>query len=170
MKRLVVVLSILPLVFMAGVVRAGQVTAIMPVSVTVLEAVTLSVTSLDFGTAGTPDFDEYGTATITVTALDGLVYSIAIDAGSNPTPRTMRHSSGAELTYELFMDSSYSQVWGDDCAGGTYTSSGATCFAGAIGTGSPQTYTVYGVITYGSITTVPPAGTYTDSVTVTVVY
>jgi spore coat protein U-like protein len=87
-------------------------------------------------------------------------YTVALDGGTSgatdPTQRKM--SKGAEkITYGLYQDSARSQGWGN--------TTGQT--VGGTGTGSSQALTVYGRV---ASQTTPSAGSYSDSVVVTVTY
>ncbi len=169
MKRLFTIVLCTLMVLVAGMAWSAQQTAQMQITAQVPQAVTVSVTNLDFGnlsfSSNTP-----AQSTITVTASNGVNYSIGIDGGQHVGGgRHLQDSGTNQVLYELFMDSSYANTWGDDCAGGTYTMGGlATCMTGLTGTGSAQSHTVYGLIT--TLAPTQPAGSYTDTVTVTVVY
>ena len=71
-------------------------------------------------------------------------------------------ASGANLlNYVLYTDSNQTNVWGDGVGGTTATITGT-------GTGEAQTQTIYGSIPAGQ--TGAPAGSYADTVAVTVTY
>jgi len=180
MKRVALMgLLILSVSLLTGVVWAGEVTTTFQVSATVPQAVTVTAYDLDFGTASFSS-STYQTTTIEVTAQNGLQYQIGLDAGQY-TVNCPNSSSGRCLAqvynpqnstyvwwrYELFQDSSYTTVWGDNCTTSP-TLPGSNCSDPFTGTGGTQTYTVYGALNPPS-TMIPP-GTYTDTITVTVVY
>jgi spore coat protein U-like protein len=88
-------------------------------------------------------------------------YNIGLDAGtgSGATVATRKLTSGSNtINYMLYCDSGRSIVWGNTV--GTNTVSGT-------GSGDPQSYTVYGRV---PAQTTPAAGTYNDTITVTVTY
>lgn len=96
--------------------------AVMGGATTVEAACTLSASAVGFGTydvfqAGPTD----STGTITFRCGNGdKDIRIAISKGLSTTfsPRTL--VSGAErLTYNIFFDASYTQIWGDDTGGTT---------------------------------------------------
>jgi spore coat protein U-like protein len=102
----------------------------------------LSITGLMFGsyTGAAPVAT---TATLTVTCPAGLAYMIGVNGGDsgNSSARTMEDiSSGAHLSYGLYQDSAHTILLGD--------ASGVTTIAGT-GTGSAQSYTVYGLMAAG---------------------
>ena len=70
-------------------------------------------------------------------------------------------TSGSNLlSYNLYTDSARTSVWGD----GT----GSTNTIGGTGTGGSQAVTVYGRVSLGQ--TGVPAGSYADTVAVTITY
>jgi spore coat protein U-like protein len=68
----------------------------------------------------------------------------------------------SHLNYNLYLDSAYTQIWGDG-TGGTVTKSDN--IGGLLG--SSISYTVYGRLPGGQNV---PAGVYSDTVFVTVIY
>jgi spore coat protein U-like protein len=96
-----------------------------------------------------------------------IPYSVALSKGSSGSyvQRTMKYGS-YPLNYALFMDSGYTQPWGDG-TGGTYTKDG-TIAINVLGIGPAYDHTIYGVLPAGQKTAVP--GSYTDTITVTLTY
>ena len=112
------------------------------------------------GTAGILNTNIDTEVDLTVTCTSGLSYDIALDAGmgegATAEDRYMTGDSGETVTYSLYQDAGRNVLWGpdpDDLSG--------------TGTGDGVTHTVYGRV---PPQTTPPAGTYTDTVTVTVTY
>lgn len=127
----------------------------------------VTATSLSFGNynATSPTAN---TSTMTVTVqcvrlvdtLPAFVVALSKGSSSTYTPRTM--TSGANtLQYNIFNSTAYTSVWGDG-TGGTQTRSypGSSTVRTATGTG-------YGRIPAGQYVA---AGSYTDTITVTVTY
>jgi len=122
---------------------------------------TINATSLDFGSinpliAG----DATSTSTITVTCTALTSYSIALSAGGGGSfvERVMR--SGANtLYYQLYSDVANTTIWGDGTGG-------STVFAGSA-SGAGTTSNVYGRVPHQQSAF---AGTYADSIVVTVTY
>jgi spore coat protein U-like protein len=88
-------------------------------------------------------------------------YQVGLGVGTNSdaTSRRMTGPSGALLGYRLYQDSPRTLLWGD-----------GTTFGGRLagtGSGANQALNVYGTIPAGQV---PPAGSYSDSVVVTVEY
>jgi spore coat protein U-like protein len=142
--------------------HAGTSTANMDVKITIQNAcdvTTVAPTTLDFGTQGPLTAAVDNTSTITVTCTSGADYNVGLDGGSaaDVTARVMKNGTDS-VAYQLYSDSGHSTVWGNTIGTDTVTSTG---------TGTQQTFTVYGEV---PAQTTPPAGTYTDTVAVTVTY
>ncbi|TXI81784.1 MAG: SCPU domain-containing protein [Cupriavidus sp.] len=108
----------------------------------------------------------YGSGSVTVSCLNLLFatpITVAMTKGSASSynPRTMTFGSYA-LNYNLYLDSGYTQIWGDG-TGGSVTKSDT--IGGLLG--SSLTYTVYGRLPGGQNVA---AGAYIDTIFVTVMY
>ncbi|BAQ42405.1 hypothetical protein PA257_5836 [Pseudomonas aeruginosa] len=100
-----------------------------------------------------------GAGSIILTCTPGMTVSVALDYGVNggsSSQRYLKRVSGNEtLAYQLYQDAAYSQVWGNGALARTIANFPA----------STQTYTVYArLFAVGSL---PSAGNYRDTVTVT---
>jgi spore coat protein U-like protein len=118
--------------------------------------------------AGTLGFNAYSsgtaalaTAAVTVNCSSGGAWQVSLGAGSTASGGTRRMAGPASsfLAYQLFSDAARLVAWGDGTAHGARVS--------GTGTGSNQSLTVYGRIPAGQSV---PAGSYADSVLVTVEY
>jgi spore coat protein U-like protein len=127
-----------------------------------------SVSPICSVSAGTLGFGTYNgsaavlsTATVSVNCSNGGAYQVSLGAGGNANAATRRMAgpSSSFLAYELYRDSSRSLAWGDGAAYGTRVS--------GTGSGSAQSLVVYGRIPAGQNVA---AGSYSDSVVVTVEY
>jgi spore coat protein U-like protein len=91
----------------------------------------------------------------------GASYTVALDGGTtgatNPTQRKMSQAT-EQVTYGLYQNSSRTLPWGDSSGGFAATGSGS---------GLSQNLTVYGRVPAQNT---PSAGTYTDTVVVTLSY
>ncbi|MDG2526774.1 spore coat U domain-containing protein [Stenotrophomonas sp. HITSZ_GD] len=123
---------------------------------------TYVTSDLDFGTVTAPaiagNLDR--TTTLGLTCTNQTAWNIGLDNGANASSSTRRMrlgSTGSYVSYELYRDSARTQRWGTTI--GTDTQAGT-------GTGSAQTVTVYGRVPPQQ----PAAGSYTDTVTVTITY
>lgn len=124
---------------------------------------TLSTGTLDFGGITTLNAAVDGQTNLNVACSNGSDYSVALDGGqtnaSDPEARKMSRASHL-LTYGLYRDSNRQQPWGSTAgAGGNVL--------GSTGTGAAQLHPVYGRIPPQPI---PPIGTYTDLIVVTVTH
>lgn len=144
--------------------HAGSVNTTFGVSATVVSTCsTVTATALAFG-----DYDPLSgsnkdsTNTIDVTCTMGTPFAIKLNGGVNGTinARVMQEDTGSGLlSYGLYTNAARTTVWGD---GSTGTSVSGT------GTGSAVQQTVYGRIAASQ--TGKNAGTYSDTITVTVDY
>jgi spore coat protein U-like protein len=122
--------------------------------------------TIDFGTMSslTSQVDAIstvGSGSIVVTCTPGIAITIGLNNGVNNTgsQRYIIHSGGTtKLAYELYRTASYNTIWG----------SGAQALSIASFPVTQQTYTVYARLFASG--TQPPAGTYTDTITVTLTY
>lgn len=155
MKKLLLILLI---TFVQNAIAATATTT-LAVSATVVNSCSITVGNLLFGNYSTADVT--GQSTITLTCTNGATYTIAADKGVNGTLAQRIMKSGTNsLNYNLYTDSARTIIWGDG------TSSTVT-IAGT-GTGTSQTINVYGKIPAGQNTV--KAGSYTDTVNVTISY
>lgn len=98
----------------------------------------------------------------------GITYKIHLSRGSGSSFATRRLVSGSNLlTYNLYTDSNYVAIWGDNTAGSVEVWGGIAL--DVLGLSQPNTHWIYGVIPAGQRTAVPST-TYTDAITVTVTY
>lgn len=141
---------------------ATDITTTFQAKIVIVDACTaLSANDLDFGTQGVLGSAVDQSSTFSVTCTSGASYSIKLSAGANPSTagdvntRRMKHGTSDYVGYNLYSDSPGGTVW-DNTTGVSRT-----------GTGSAETVTVYGRVPAQAT---PPAGSYTDTVTVTVTY
>lgn len=148
-------------------IRAADVTGNLSASSTVVNNCTVSTAPVAFG-----DYDPVSandatardaTGTVTVTCTSGAAATVKLGQGANADPGSTdaaplrRLTDGTNfLSYQLYSDAGRTTVWGND---------GATD-VDHTGTGAAVDLTVYGRIAAGQNTV--PAGSYTDTVLVTV--
>ena len=158
----------LPLAIAAIPAHAGTTTGTFQVTATVVNSCVInSATALAF-----PNYDvnspsaTTGSSTINVNCTKGDAYTIALNYGANGGSAANRIMvSGAnQLNYNLYTDSGYTKVWNSTC-GGANNCDGGT--GAGPGVGNQQTYTVYGQIAAGQNV---PAGSYADTITLTVTF
>lgn len=132
---------------------------------------TVSATPVSFGTYdvfNASPTDTSGTVSVTcrVILLGLLVsYEVSLDTGGNSSysPRKMQKGGSYTLDYNLYKDAARTQVWGDG-SGGSSTLSIAKLIQ--VGTHTDD-YNLYGRMPAGQNV---EAGSYSDTVTVTVEY
>jgi spore coat protein U-like protein len=136
----------------------------MPVSVNVTNACTVGATPLAFGaptSIGGTDID--ATSTISLVCTNGATYTVGLDAGTNVNGSQRRMSNGAAtpvyVPYGIFKDAAYTTNWGN---------TGTAAQSGTAGTSGLVSLTAYGRIPSSAASVA--AGTYTDTVTVTVTF
>ena len=129
-------------------------------SATVQPACTVTATDMNFGNAGLLDSAVHdGTSVVSVQCVNGTAWKIGLDNGLHAVGSTRRmQGPGGFVDYELYRDNGRSLRWGNNPGVDTVNGSG---------TGSAQNRTVYGRVPT-QIT--PSAGTYSDTITVTVTY
>ena len=163
-----VALPLFVLACAAGSVQAAETAATFKVRMVVEESCTI-------GTTGASDIDFLthtrstgepvsATGTLTVKCSAGTPYAIGLSSGLHstggaaPAAGDRRMANGTQyVPYDLYRDGSFSNFWGN--TEGTDMQSGT-------GTAADQSYTVHGRVA----STNAPAGTYTDTVIVRVVY
>ncbi|KIP99636.1 spore coat protein U [Agrobacterium tumefaciens] len=121
-----------------------------------------SAGNLDFGSTGVISANRDSTSSIVVQCTSGTAYNLGLDeghgSGATVASRVMTGPSSAKINYSLYTDAGRTTPWGNTINTNTMAASG---------NGSTQTYTVYGRV---PPQTTPAAGTYTDTVTVTLTY
>lgn len=147
------------LVAVAGLASAADETTTFTVSATVAESCTVSAANLSFGTYDRT-LGNTATAIITANCTLGTTYSLALDFGGavDANSRVMDDGGGSELSYQLYQNALRTTVWG----------TGGDAKTGLTGTGLDDvTNIVYGSVPSGQN---KAAGSYTDTVTVTLTY
>ncbi|HET7798296.1 MAG TPA: spore coat U domain-containing protein [Nevskia sp.] len=144
--------------------RAATAGGTLTVNASVASVCLISNGTLSFGSYDpTSGSASNASTTVTLTCTLGTAYKIGLDAGagSGATVSLRQMTSGGNtLGYRLFRDAGRTLNWGNtpstDTLDGTSSAVSLT-----------NTITVYGQIPAG---TAAPAGTYTDSVAITVTY
>jgi spore coat protein U-like protein len=147
-----------------GVASANTSTGSIAVTSNVVGSCTVAGAPFPFGAYSNTLIQTSVASGVSATCTNGESYTISfnngIGTGASYTKRVLTGSfSGSTLAYELYKDSGYSQILGDG------TNSTATITG--TGNGSAQTYTIYGSMAASQGLT---AGTYSDTVTVTITY
>jgi len=139
-------------------------TAILPVTIEIVTACTVSATDLQFGAlTSNSKSSVLGQTTIQLNCGVGATVEISLDAGTGPggntSRRRMEQDSGSDrLDYDLFQDPGRTIHWGDRSGVDTLE---------VLTTGLPQTVPIYGEIPAGQRVR---DGNYSDMITVTLTY
>jgi spore coat protein U-like protein len=137
--------------------------ATMSVSATVTANCTVSTNAVAFGSIDPLGGNHDAAGSVTVNCTNGAAWSAAANAGSGTgaTLANRRMTSGANaLTYRLYTDAGRTSIWGDGSTG--------TAAVTGTGNGAAQVFTVYGRVPSGQ--TSVRAGSYSDTVSVTITY
>ncbi|EKF41115.1 Spore coat protein U [Nitratireductor indicus C115] len=121
----------------------------------------VSTQDVNFGAHGVLTANVDAAGTVFVTCTPGSAFSVGLGpgaAGGGPTAREMRKGS-EKVVYGLYQDAARSLPWGDGSVPGEAVS--------GTGNGASQNLGVYGRVPAQST---PSAGTYSDTVVVTVTY
>jgi spore coat protein U-like protein len=166
MKRPLLLLLMLGSLGAAVFANANSTT--IAVTARLLPQVSVSATSLDFGTWVAADPIHQASATVTVQASAGTSYAVTLDAGQHYDGVFWRHvqNSESQVPY-LIVDPSDSFLWGDGGFTNTYSAGSAVR---GVGTGSPQSFTANGFLFTPFASPASLLGRYTDFITVTVYY
>jgi spore coat protein U-like protein len=124
---------------------------------------TVTASNLNFGNQTSLDSPISATNSITATCTAGTQFEIGLSNGTsgatNPAERRMTNPANAEdIQYGIYRDGGRTLPWGNSTGANTIS---------AIGTGSPQSFTGYGVVPPQPT---PGAQVYTDTVIVVVTY
>jgi spore coat protein U-like protein len=155
--------AILCAICLASPAGAGTVTDTFDVTLTIQAGCEVSApNNLNFGTVTFLDTALAGTVDFSVRCTSGTNGTISLNGGigCSGTVATRTMESGANsVNYSLYMNNSYATIWGDGTSGtSTYPHTG---------TGSTTNLTIYGRVPSQST---PVAGTYSDTITITVTY
>lgn len=150
--------------------QAGTATANLTVSITITASCTINAATLTFAsTAGTSltSTAVTGNTTVSVNCTNTSPYAIGMGQGSNFSGGSNRMASGGNfLPYGLYVNSGLTNPWTTAASNSTCTTTN-DCYLGT-GSGAAQSIPIYGQV---PITANAPApGTYTDTVTMTIIY
>lgn len=146
---------------MPGSARAQTATGSFNVTATVGSTCSVSASNVAFGAYTASQIDASGAVSVTCT--NGTSYAVGLNAGTGTAAtvatRRMTGPSSQTLIYSLYQDSLRTTPWGNTV--------GIDTVAGT-GSGATQTLNVYGRVPAAQLTV--GAGSYADTITVTVSY
>ena len=108
-----------------------------------------------------------GASVIRIACPAGQVFYVALNAGTTPgTSMAQRLLSNGTSTlgYNLYWSTAYTTVMGDGTGGS------ASGYGFGLGLANPLTLSVYGQLPDSAANRAAPAGTYTDTITVTTTF
>ena len=161
-------LTIVPLIATPLLAQAATSTANLSVTATVTANCTVTTSALSFGAYDPVNVNLstplLGSGTVSVRCTNGASATIELDQGANPasgstgaSPLRRLKSGSNFLSYSLFSDGARSVVW----------ATGGPQSVAHTGTGLVTPLTVYGTVSAGQQV---PAGSYADTVLVTVTF
>jgi spore coat protein U-like protein len=144
---------------------AATSTALFNVSATVAANCLVTADDIDFGSYdGTTAMTANGA--VRVLCSNGLPFTISLSPGGGSYAQRLLTNGLNTLEYNLYTSADFATVWGD----GT----GSTVTVGDVGEGMSATkeisHTVYGELANSAANQDAPAGSYSDTITVTVTY
>ena len=151
----------------ATAATAGQTTASLPISTTVVAACTVSAAPLQFGTYTPAKGALRARTRVRVACANGTRFSVALGAGrtaGTSFAQRLLASGVYTLRYNLYTNRAATRIWGDGTAG-TRTVGGR-----GRGPARPVSMTVYGQLPDDAINRAAAAGSYSDVIAVTVKY
>jgi len=156
---------VLALAALPAEVRAQvyNVTSAMPVRIELVAACSVSAADLDFGAyVSNSPTAVLGQTNISLNCGFGQSAEISLDAGTGPGPTTNRRMEGTgaigRISYDLIQDPGRTIHWGDRSGSDTLE---------VVTTGAAQAIPIYGQIPAGQR---EQSGTYTDTITIRVLY
>jgi spore coat protein U-like protein len=147
-----------------GTAQAATKTASFNVTATVAKNCVISANPLALGTFdGTNDLT--ATSTVVVRCTNGTAYNVDLSKGASPNYSARTMSNGTDqLVYNLYTDTTYTNIWGDGSTGTVRVSGTGTGFAAA------TNLTVAGRLQASANTGPVGAGNYTDTIVASIVY
>jgi spore coat protein U-like protein len=154
-----------------GAASAGTTTGSFTVTALVNSNCLVTALPLNFGTYTPTAGPLKVNTTINVNCTLGTKFTVQLNAGTTGgtsfAQRLLRNTTAGDpdtLQYNLYTISSYGSIWGD----GTSGTATVTGFGAGVLTSVPET--VYGVLVDSAANQNASAGTYTDTITVTVTF
>jgi spore coat protein U-like protein len=155
------------LLAVSGTASALTRTTTFGVSATVAANCTIGATNLAFGTYDA-SAARTGSSTLSVNCTQGAPYSLALSAGTTAgathAQRLLANGTNT-LQYNLYTTAALGSIWGDGTNGVLVNGVGA-----GMSSGAAVAHTVFGQVPNSTVNQDAPAGSYTDSITVTITY
>lgn len=146
--------------FVASSAKSATDTGVLNITVNVLQTCSVEGGSMDFGTYESNQADTVpAIGTITYNGCQAGTVNVALDGGqaASEEPRAMTDGQGNSLQYHIFQDAARTAIWG----------TGDRSQDVPVADGGSGTWELYGrIIRQQDV----PAGSYTDSVNITVTF
>ena len=143
-------------------------TTTVPVSATVLKACTVTAAAMLFGPYTPTAGAVASTSTLSVACSTGTRFTMTLNggttAGGSIAQRLMTNGSKT-LQYNLYGNAAHTELLGDGVTAGSYEYVGT-----GAGAAAPYAVTIYGNLPDSAANQLANAGTYTDTITVSVAY
>jgi spore coat protein U-like protein len=153
------------LLALAGSAEAATKTTSFNVSASVAANCLVSATNLAFGSyTGVAALN--GTSDVNVRCTNGSGYTLMLSPGGGSYGTRLLTSGTDSLQYNLYTSGTYTSIWGD----GTSSTAVVTGTGTGLAAASNITHTVHGLLPDNATNEAAPAGSYADSITVTVEY
>jgi spore coat protein U-like protein len=174
MKTFIVSCALLSLAAFNSSANAGTATGLTKATATLASFCSMTAQPINFGNVAGPTNNQYSSqSNVSVLCTKNSSYTITLNLGVNTQGQTTRNMIGAKsgqiLNYMICRTPSMSGTWGvnDQCAQ-PWFSIGATNYytVTGTGTGTSQSYPMYGVVQTGYYT----PDNYSDTITATINY
>lgn len=164
-KILFAIVSLGALFGFAGTASAQTATDTFQVTATVLENCSVTANDLAFGNYTPGGGNVTSTSTINVYCTNTTTFDVQLSTGSSASYAMREMVSGPNtLEYNLFLENTHTTVWGDT-TGGTGDANGT-----GVGMATAVPFTVYGQLLDSATNQNAPPGSYSDTITVSVIY
>lgn len=155
-------------VMMAAVpAPAATSTSTFAVTANVVATCTVSAAPLAFGNYTPGGGTVTASTTVRVACANGTLFLVLLNGGSTAggtVAQRLMANGASTLQYNLYTSTSYTTLWGDG------TSGSSIGFGFGSGFSTPSTMTVYGQLPDNAANRTATAGTYTDTILVSVYY
>jgi spore coat protein U-like protein len=151
----------------AGVAQAATTTTTFAVTATVLSTCSATAATLAFPNYTPGGGPQIGNTTISVKCTKNTPFTVALNAGSttgDAFAQRLMGSGANTLQYNLFTTSGLATIFGDG-TGGTATVPGT-----GLGVATAASVQVFGQVPDSATNQAAIAGSYSDTITVTVIY
>jgi spore coat protein U-like protein len=170
MRRIVMVLAgAAAAATAADTAVAATATTTFAVTATVNANCLVAANALDFSTYVPGNGNVDVNSTLSVRCTKNTAYTVALNAGSTSggtlSQRLMGNGTDT-LQYNLYTSAARTTVWGD----GTSSTAAVPGTGAGLGAGNAVTHTVYGRLVDSAANQDVSAGSYSDTITVTVTY